>query len=215
MGFEQTLRSKRARRGLDACGVCFAVVLLLATAQTASAQPATNMAAYQTLALDCLAEVPDTVRTFRLDAPAQMPYLRTALVDRWQREGRTVYLADSTARSAAADVPRLAYRIEESGVAYERAGRREMGRAVRLSLRYTLLGADGRLLHENACRDTFDDVLRRSDQATIETATFPETQGAAPRAGWLRRYVQPAVLAAATAVTVYLFFSLRNNQPGE
>lgn len=190
-----------------------ACLLLAGTAHYAGAQPATNVEAYQRLALDCLADVPDTIHVFQLQAPPQMPYLRTALVDRWHREGRTVFLADSTLGTPPARLPRLVYLVEERGVDYERAGRRQMRRAVRLGLRYTLLGADGRLLREDACLDRFDDMLRPSDQPVVETAAFPESQGAAPRAGWLRRYAQPAVLAAATAVTIYLFFSLRNNQP--
>ena len=188
-------------------------LLLLGTSHYADAQPATNVEAYQTLAVDCLAGVPDTVRAFQLQAPSQMPYLRTALVERWQREGRTVFLADSTLGTTPARLPRLVFLIEESGVDYERAGRRQMRRAVHLGLRYTFLGADGRLLREDACRDRFDDMLRPADQSVVETAAFPESQGEAPRAGWLRRYAQPAVLAAATAVTIYLFFSLRDNQP--
>lgn len=188
-------------------------LLLLGSPHYADAQPATNVEAYQTMALDCLGGVPDTVRAFQLQAPPQMPYLRTALLERWQQEGRTVFLADSTLGTTPARLPRLVYLIEERGVDYERAGRRQMRRFVRLGLRYTLLGADGRLLREDACRDRFGDMVRPADQPVVETAAFPESQGEAPRAGWLRRYAQPAVLAAATAVTIYLFFSLRDNQP--
>ena len=172
----------------------------------------TNLAAYQTLALRCLAGVPDTVQTFRLDAPEQMLYLRATLVEQWQSEGRTLYLADSSFQNSSSLPPRLRYEIEQARVAYARAGRKRMDRTVTLGLRYTFIGSDGRLLRDDRCLDTFTDTLRRSDQAAIQTEGFPETQADAPPGSWRRRFLEPAVLAAATAVTIFLFFNLRSER---
>lgn len=191
------------------------VLVCLAPASwfTADAQPTpTNMEAYQTLALRCLAGVPDTTSALLLDAPAQMPYLRTALIDTWSRDGRTLFLADTSFHTSAQAAPRLTYTLEEARVAYERARRKQLTRTVTLALRFTFTTADGRLLGEDRCRDTFTDTISRADRLRLETETFPETQGAVPRAGWMRRFLEPAVLAAATAITVYLFFNLRSDR---
>ena len=172
----------------------------------------TNLAAYQDLAVRCLAGVPDTVQAFRLDAPEQMPYLRAALVERWQAEGRTLYLADSSFQTPGPPPPRLRYEIEQARVAYARAGRRQMDRTVTLGLRYTFIGSEGRLLRDDRCLDTFTDTLRRADQAAVQTDAFPETQAEPPPGSWRRRFLEPAVLAAATAVTIFLFFNLRSER---
>ncbi len=183
--------------------------LALMPLSAAFAQP-TNLEAYQRLALRCLAEAPDTVQAFRLEAPAQMPYLRTALTQRWREEGRVLFLADSLASGPA--TARLRYEIEQAQVAYARAPGKQLVRTVTLALRYTFTTADGRLLREDRCRDTLTDTIRRSDRAALEWEAFPETLGETPRGGWMRRYLEPAILAVATAVTVYLFFNIRSQR---
>ncbi len=183
--------------------------LALMPLSAALAQP-TNLEAYQRLALRCLAEVPDTVQAFRLEAPAQMPYLRTALAQRWREEGRVLFLADSLVSGPA--TARLRYEIEEAQVAYARARRKQLARTVTLALRYTFTATDGRLLREDRCRDTLTDTIRRSDRAALEWEAFPETLGEAPHGGWMRRYLEPAILAVTTAVTIYLFFNIRSQR---
>ena len=76
------------------CAGAVLACLALMPLSTAFAQP-TNLETYQRLALRCLAETPDTTQAFWLDAPVQMPYLRTALAQRWRQESRALFLADS------------------------------------------------------------------------------------------------------------------------
>ncbi|NBC16002.1 MAG: hypothetical protein GVY18_01660 [Bacteroidetes bacterium] len=179
-----------------------------AAAQTS--ETPTNLEVLQSLSVGCLAEtVPDSMRTLRLDAPEQMAYLRTALVGRWQDTGREIYVA---ADSATTPLPTLDYAIETVDVTYERGGRRTVERTVTLALHYTLTTADGRLLRDARCRDAHTDTVRRDRLAALESAAHPETQADPPPGGWLRRYAQPAVVAAATVVTVFLFFSLRSDR---
>ena len=194
-----------------------ALMVLVCLAPTAwlpaRAQPTpTNLEAYQTLALRCLAHVPDTAHVVLLDAPTLMPYLRTALTDAWRSADRAIFLADSSFQAAGPAAPRLAYAIEQVGVGYERARRKRLNRTVTLALRYTFTTPEGRLLDEARCHETFTDTIRRADRAALESEAFPETQGTLPRAGWMRRYLEPAALAAATAITVYLFFNLRSDR---
>lgn len=195
--------------------VAFVMLCLVSWSRSAAHAQATNLAAYQDLAVRCLAGVPDTVKAFRLDASEQMPYLRAALVERWQAEGRTLYLADSSFQTTGTPPPRLRYEIEQARVAYARAGRKQMDRTVTLGLRYTFIDSDGRLLHDDRCLDSFTDTLRRADQDAIQTDAFPETQAEPPPGSWRRRFLEPAVLAAATAVTIFLFFNLRNERTGD
>lgn len=169
----------------------------------------TNRGVFEQLARECLAELPADVDTLAVDAPDQMPYLRSALIDTWKSSGREIYRADHSAAQAST-VPRLAFTISEAGVEYAAMGRRRLIRDVTLVLHYTLTGPDGRIIADEHCTKTASDSIRRADVALLEDPAFAETQGEAPRAGWVRRYVEPAVLAAATAVGVYLFFTLRS-----
>ena len=187
------------------------IVTGLGIALPVCAQPVTNLEAYQQLAVRCLHDVPDTLQAFRLAAPPRMPYLRSALVDYWTHEGHTLFLADSTAQTTS-PMPLIRYAIEEASVTYARAGRRRFQRTVTLGLRYTLTTADGQVLLDDRCRDTFTDTIRRARRLDIESAAYPETQAEPPQAGWIRRYLEPALIATATAVTVYLFFNLRSRR---
>ena len=185
-----------------------AAVLVVGAAGPCRGQ-ATNLAHYEAMAVACLSAVPDTARAFRLDAPDAMPYLRAALVARWQSEGRVIFRPDAPAAEA---LPWLRYAIEEARVAYAKAPDHRLARTVTLALRYTFTGADGRILRDDRCRDVRADTIRSADRARVETAAFPETQAPPPEAGWVRRYLEPAVITAATAVGIYLFFTLRSDR---
>jgi hypothetical protein len=169
----------------------------------------TNLAVYQRLARDCMSELPADIDTLALQAPDAMPYLRSALIDAWRSTGREVFdLNDSPTQ--AATLPRLAFSIEDARVSYANAGRRRLLRDVRLALQYSLTDGDGRIILDEHCSMTADDVIDRAARIRLEEDAYAETVGDEPPAGWIRRYVEPAVLAAATALGVYLFFSLRS-----
>lgn len=169
----------------------------------------TNLTIYQELALECLRELPSEVDTLSLDAWTQMPYLRTALVESWKSGGHEVYALDNSPPQAAS-LPRLTIAVEDASVAYSVADRRRLNRRVRLGLQYVLTGPDGRIILDDRCSRTASDTIYRSAVAQLEDQAYTETQGELPRAGWLRRIVEPAVIAGATAVGVYLFFTLRS-----
>ncbi len=184
--------------------------LVLLPALPAQAQQ-TNLSAFQDMALQCLASAPDTVRSFRLDAPAQMPYLRTSLVERWRADSRVIFLADSSLMQQPL-LPLLTYEIEEAQVVYTREKRKRLRRTVALEVRYALTSAEGQIWDEQHCRRVFTDTIRSADVAGLESESFPETRAALPEAGWIRRYLEPAVLTAAAGIGIYLFFSLRSSQ---
>ncbi len=169
----------------------------------------TNLAVFQRLARECLGELPADVDTLALEMPDRMPYLRSALIERWKSDGREVYAAANSPPTAVT-LPRLEFSIAEAGVRYTASGRRRLNRDVTLVMYYTLTGPDGRILLDDHCSRTAGDSIRRSDVVRLEDPAFAETQGDAPRARWIRRYVEPALLTAATALGVYLFFTLRS-----
>lgn len=186
-----------------------APVVLLSLAEAAAAQP-TNAEVYLDLAATCLTAAPDTVDAFRLESPEAMPYLATGLAALWQADGYTVFLGDSAA--VPPDLPRLAYTVDEAQVTYERVRRGRVQRTVTLALRYTLTATDGRLIRAAPCRETATDVIPLDALDAVESPAFPETQGERPPPRWPRRYLEPIVLTAATAVVAFLFFSLRSDR---
>lgn len=198
-----------ARALKRACSV-FVCCFLLASSSAGVFAQETNIERFQAIAVDCMAALPDTPESFRLEAAERMPYLRPSLVQYWQSNGHTVYLSDSTTVSVP-DLPLLAYRIEEADVEYVRRRSRRMQRVVTLALQVTVRGTDNRLVFENRCRDRLSDVIPRDALREIEASIYPETQAPAPEAGWVRRYLEPVVLTAATAVGIYLFFSIRSS----
>ncbi len=110
--------------------------LVLASGYTVRAQSTpTNVEAYQALALRCLNSVPDTTAALLLDAPTLMPYLRSALTAAWQRDGRTLFLADTAFSAPARALPRLVYALEEARVDYKRVRRKQLNRTVTLAVR--------------------------------------------------------------------------------
>ncbi len=179
---------------------CLAAVLLLAPLPALG--QARNADVVARLAADCLAEVPPPA--FVLSAPTLAPYLRTALVARWQTGARRVF-ADTLAA-----YPRLVLGSPETSVAYTRAGRGRWGRAVRLDLPFTLTGVDGEIVQAGTCREATNDVVPKNLIASLEDAAYPETVGTRPAPGWVARYAEPALLGGALVVSTLLFFSLRS-----
>lgn len=185
-----------------------AVATLVAVPGTrpAAAQDA-NASVLESLTVACLREIPDTVRAFRLEAPDTLPYARAALNAVWRADGRQV------AATAAADraLPTFRYHFDDVAISYRRAGRRQYERVVSIALDYALLGHDGTLLDDGVCRRETRDIIASSSVSDLEDGIYPETIGARPEAGRLRRYLEPVILTGAIAVGVYLFFSLRSS----
>lgn len=93
---------------------------------------------------------------------------------------------------------------------YAALGRRRLSRDVKLALQYVLSDSNGRILLDERCSTEAADVIERAARERLENRVYSETHGDPPRAGWVRRYVEPAVVTAATALSVYLFFTLRS-----
>lgn len=199
---------------INILGRSWACVLLgLAVPLGVHAQP-TNVEVFQQLAVQCLETAPDTVRAFRLEAPSQMPYLQSMLLERWQNADRLVFVADTARFDVPDDLPLFGYSITQVGLTYTRQGRKQLRRDVTLDLHYRLTAANGQVLSDQSCTSPYTDTVARNAAKHLSDPSYPETLAPIP-AGWLRRYLEPAVLTAATAVTVYLFFNLRSTSSGD
>lgn len=173
-------------------------------------QPPTNIEIYQRLANECLAALPDAIQALTFEAPSSMPFIQSGLLAQWQEENKTIYLADST-HQAPQPLAKLSFTVPSAQVAYARLSRRSMQRTVKLSTHQTLTAADGSILRDSLCERQHVDSLKTSERKRIESDAYPITRGTPPKAGWPRRWLEPLVLTAATAVSVYLFFNLRSN----
>ena len=106
----------------------------------------------------------------------------------------------------------VTFEIQEATVEYERASRSSISRTIKVQLSGLLL-RDGTVVSSvTDCPDTFHDEVNRDNIDAIEHAGIPETMGDIPKSGFLRRFGQPIVVGAASAVAVYLFFSVRSDE---
>lgn len=173
-----------------------------------SAGVSTNLGVYQELAISCIVPRTDAFESFRLDADERMPYLVSALHERWSDAGQQVYIADSV-RTAG---PLLRYRIGDAGVAYRRIGNDTSERTIRLALEMRITAENGRLLFDDLCDRRYTDRVRTRRLAALQHPAYSETQAQPPPAGRWRRFVEPAVLGAAMGAVVYLFFTVRSGE---
>jgi hypothetical protein len=187
--------------------LCLLGFLLAGSLLTARAQslPPTNLEQFQRLARSCLT-LPDSLEAFRLEAPDTLPYVKTALEAAWLQEGRRLYT------SAEIQFPIVRYRITTAQVTYAGLPRRQVVRHVTLVMQYALQAPDGRVLLAASCQPVVTDTVARTLVVSLEHPAFPETQAPLPteQPGLLTRYLMPAIALTATALSVYLLFTLRS-----
>ena len=181
----------------------------LMVAHTTLAQTVqSNLALLQHLAEHCLGDIPAEADTVLIEGPESMPYLASAVASTLQDQGKAVYVsADEPLK-----LPTLSWVVESAGVQYARADTRSIQRTVRLELQYLFADSDGRVLQSGPCSNSFTDTVPRAELAALETAAFPETQAEPPSGNWMRRYLEPVVLAVATGLAAFLFFNLRSDR---
>lgn len=184
------------------------ILLAVLIASSAHAQP-TNIELFQQLAVECVAEI-DVPESIILDASDMPDYLRSAVASYLIDDDVAVYGMDSGRDS----LSRLAMRHDVPELRYEREGRR-VARHVSVSMHFLLTMQDGRVTADSGCRKASNDVVDRRSLSRLESSAHPESQASRPDASWRRRYLEPVIMAGATAVTVLLFFSLRSKRAGD
>lgn len=132
------------------------------------------------------------------------------LVDRWMSRDLTPIRTDSAA--AVADFPILSFQISDARVTYEKQKKGFVRRTVNVSISAILYQNDEVRQSIVSCPGVYSDEIARSSISDVEDPSVPETVSAAPQSGFLKRYVQPVIVGAASAVAVYLFFSVRSDE---
>lgn len=192
--------------------VCLMAVCLLAQPLHTAVAQQTNMSLFEHMAIDCLGPVPASHPEFLFQSPDEgASFIRSTLIQHWQEQEHEVFLPDSIRTNSARSLPILAYSIEKSQVVYERLRKKQVKRDVRLTVHYTLTQADGRIDADEVCSKSESDTIPRDMLPSVETAAFPVTLAPHPPKGWVKRYIEPAILTTATALGVYLFFTLRSD----
>ena len=93
---------------------CLLAVCLLVQPIRLSVAQQTNMALFQQMAVECLGPVPSAHRQFHLEASGnKIPFIQSGLIQYWQENEYTVFLADSTQNNNSASFPTLTYSIEK------------------------------------------------------------------------------------------------------
>jgi hypothetical protein len=184
--------------------VLIVLSLLLAGRSPAQDGPKSNVELLSAMAASCLDGValPDSVF---FTPPGRLPFLRGALVEALQGEGKTVFASAGATRGD------LVADLQRAGISYQRGARSMISRTASLALTVELKASDGRILHDELCTRSALDSFDRGLLAALEEAAYPETRGTIPLSRW-QRLAQPLIIATATAAGTLLFFSLRSRR---
>lgn len=182
--------------------------LCLITSASAQELP-TNMQVFENLGVACLESVPMQADSLVLSPPAALPYVTSALINRWQQQDKTLFLADSLHTQSPPFL--LSWEVSKSTISYTRVRRKTLSRSAELNLQYTFLGLNGEILAQDTCQNLFSDQIPKGLIPELESPAYPETQAEPPRDHWVRRHLEPVIIAAATGLAAFLFFNLRNN----
>ena len=192
-------------------GLLFAVCWSFFPVLVSSAQElTTNAQVFEKLGLECLGEVPHAADSLTLVPPSNLPYLTSVLIQHWQQQGTELFSTDSLRTSK--PYYSLSWEISRATITYTRAGRKTLTRSAELDLRYSFLGMDGEFLGHDSCQRAFSDRIPKAIVEQLESPAHPETQAELPPDSWIRRYLEPVILAAATGLAAFLFFNLRSNR---
>jgi len=169
----------------------------------------TNMELFQNLGTKCLESIPAKADSILIDPPIKLPYLTSHLIQDWQEQDVVLFSYDSTKTSSANY--HLSWDVTDSSISYNRESRKNFSRIATLTMRYTLVNLHGEFIAYDTCHKSFTDIIPKSIISEVESEIFPETQGEVPADQWVRRHLEPIIIAAATALASFLFFNLRNN----
>ena len=167
------------------------------------------MEVFSSLGLACLDFIPEKADTLILAPPPTLPYMTSTLINHWQQQGKNLFSFDSLRTSTSSFF--LSWEVSQAKITYARVNRKTLSRSATLNLQYTFLGRQGEFLAHDTCRQSFSDEIPKSLVSELESAAYPETQAAPPPDNWIRRHLEPVIIAAATALAAFLFFNLRND----
>ncbi len=174
---------------------------------------ASHVEQFQSIAIECLGDVPAELDAFELSGPDRMPFIRTGLIGFWLAQKKSVY--DGIEEVNGADSTHLAllrYDIERAGVEYGKSSSGFIERNVYMALRYELNGPDGEVLSISTCDRSLSDTLSTNLAKLYNDDRFSETNVEPENRSWLKKVIQPAVVIGAAALGTALFFNLRSDR---
>ncbi len=189
---------------------------MYACPERAAGQPANGDIIGQ-LAADCVTSALAAADTVRLVPDQRYEFIRTAVVGAIQNDGTIVVISPASPEAAPQQSSRtrphawLRYRIEKSEIRYTKAGD-ALAREIFVDTRVLATMSDHSVAVDSLCAGSFEDEIQPADVQDVEDSSQPLTIGRRPDKGWLRRIAEPAVVAAASAVAVYLFFNVRSDR---
>lgn len=184
------------------------VLLLAAAVPSANARAQTSNAQRMgELAVGCVAPRTAGVDTVTVTGPDRLPFVRSAVIAAWHASGITVYEAGANRAGTAVQLA-----VQDAGVRYAKADDGQIERTVRLDLLVRVTGVDGIILADETCGRSESDLVHRDVLESLEDPTWPETVAEPPPPGFFSRILKPVVVTAATAVGIFLFFSLRSRR---
>ncbi len=195
--------------------VALTLAICASPPERAAAQPA-NADVIGQLAADCVTTAIAVADTVEIIPDDRYEFIRTAVVRAFRDNGSVVVILPGSPRPTVEGVnsgwpPSVRYRIEEAGVRYSKAGD-ALARQIAVDTRVLATMSDNSVALDTLCTKSFSDEIRPADVDDVEDANQPLTLGKRPDKGWLRRIAEPAVVAAASAVAVYLFFNVRSDR---
>ncbi len=177
------------------------------------AQP-TNAEVLSQLASNCVTEITTIPDSIVVIADPSHTFVRPAVTASLRDRGVVVF-SDRPTSGETLDgnkIATLTYVVDGARVTYAKADDDRVERAVAIRLSYTLLDGRRAVSADSSCSMNFVDTVERSRIGSLEDPLLPVTVGDRPDRGWLRRYLEPAVVVAASAVVVYLFFNVRSDR---
>lgn len=182
--------------------VCFA-------APDSSSAQVTNREVMISLVSTCLAPAIEDESTLSYTYRGSESFVEAGVVAGWLQDGKSVSIFSGGDSQPA--VSHLDFSVTDLDVAYERASKHTVGRTVSVVVMGTHRNSDDQILHAIDCPASFEDVLDRNSLSLVEDTELEVTTAEHPSQGVIRKYVQPVIVGAASAVTVYLFFTIRSS----
>jgi hypothetical protein len=137
---------------------------------------------------------------------------QNTILEALKEMGYNLFIGSSDSqRSSTLDVGLLEMKVSY-GPAFRDTflGKRKTPRTVKTSLSANLRAPNDEILFAGILSRSFTDTVRASDIHDLENPAQRITQGEAPADGFFDNVIEPLVIIGASAVAVYLFFTVRS-----
>jgi hypothetical protein len=138
---------------------------------------------------------------------------RNTIVEALKKQSYSVYLSspDSESRGAAIDIGIVETKVRYGNTFRESfLGKRKTERTISIIVSANVRSAQHEVLFAGAVSRAYKDTVNVSDVPELENASIHFTHGEPPGAGFFEEVLEPIIIVGASAVVVYLFFTVRS-----